>query len=169
MATFINIQCANFLFSRRRLSCRFKSLSLTSHTLIIFRKFYRAVSSFPITALLSYSHTVLSRFDINGISESSSSRPIWHLCRAGPSVCMAINWFEFGFDCGAPLIVIVCDTLRTPAMVPPYDGQLLFGWRGNVHVFEGLWKTFDTGFIMPMFPMFIGDWLWCSEPLRSVQ
>lgn len=130
--------------------------------------FHRAVSS--TTALLSYSHTVLSRFIINGISTSSSERPPHILARGlGPRLCIAI--VEGGGGC-VPLIVIVCDIFLTPAIVPPYDGQWLLWWRGNVHVFEGFWNCFGTPPLIPLIDILLAglrwDWPW-RDPLRSVQ
>lgn len=82
---------------------------------LTFSWFHRAVSS--RTALLSYSHTVLSLFNISGISASSSGRPTQTLVRAfGPRLCIAM--VDGGGGC-VPLIVIVCDIFLTPAIVPP--------------------------------------------------
>lgn len=107
---------------------------------------HRAVSP---TLCDSYSHTVLSRFTINGVSAvgSSSGTPAMQMralefkwCMAicdggGGGVCMPLIW-----TCG----ILWC---RTPAMVPPYVGQWCAptGCRGSVHVDTCVAYAFGTG------------------------
>lgn len=107
---------------------------------------HRAVSP---TLCDSYSHTVLSRLTINGVSAvgSSSGTPMhtralaFKWCIAicdggGGGVCIPLIWTWGG--------ILWC---RTPAIVPPYVGQwwAAVGWRGSVQVDTCAAYAFGTG------------------------
>lgn len=108
---------------------------------------HRAVSP---TLCVSYSHTVLSRFTINGVSTvgSSSGTPEMQMRALEFKWCMAICDGSGGVC--MPLIC-TCGILwcRTP-MVPPYVGQwwaaAAAGWRGSVHVDICVAYTFGPWF-----------------------
>lgn len=109
---------------------------------------HRAVSP---TLCVSYSHTVLSRFTIKGVSTVTSSST-----KAAGIQCLAVLEFKWciaicdgGGGAVCKPLIWTCGICRTPAIVPPYDDQWCAptcpGWRGNVHVVIWFWNAFGTG------------------------
>lgn len=116
------------------------------------KKFHKAVS--PIR-LVSYSHTVLSRFTIKGVSTvtSSSTRVAGIQCLAVLEFkwCIAICDGGGGGGAVCKLLIWTCGICRTLlAIVPPYVVQWCAAiWpgccRGSVHVVIWFWNAFWTG------------------------
>lgn len=113
---------------------------------------HRAVSP---TLCVSYSHTVLSRFIISGVSTVASSSTI---LTAPPMQCLVGREFKWciaiwdgggGGDVVCIPLIWTWGMCRTPAIVPPYVGQWCVetpaGCRGSVQVPIWFWYAFGTG------------------------
>lgn len=127
---------------------------------VLYKKFHRAVSP---TLCDSYSHTVLSRFTIRGVStDASSSGTPMHIRVREFKCCIAIVDGGGGV-CGCGPHICTCGMCRTPAIVPPYEGQCWFGCRGSVHVDDGFGYVFGTGLWNERNSFFVGNIFWMSS------